>query len=241
MIYPNDVMNEVLRDEIGCNLFKNYLRTIYCSETLQFWMEIEMFKQVAPPAQNSQGSTGPLVAFSSAPIDQSSSSSNISSTTTTNNNNNNNNNNNTMSSADLSSSPPSPTNNGATTNKKNKSRRNSSDRKYLPQDDLRQKAQAIFDHYLENGSEFELNIDAISREHVRLRLSEEIDANIFDDVQKVVYESLWMDCFPPFTHTAAYHKYKQETGKCHLPEFLRISFKRKSPKNQVNFELKEMR
>ncbi|KAF2072112.1 hypothetical protein CYY_006557 [Polysphondylium violaceum] len=192
MIYPNDVMNEVLRDEVGCGLFKSYLKTIYCSETLQFWLEIENFKANAPPATPTL--SGPILAFSSAPIESSPSSS--------------------------SSSPSS----------SSKNRPSSPSGKYLSQEELRVSAQNVFDKYLENGSEFELNIDAFSRELVRQALNQEIDSSLFDDVQKVVYESLWMDCFPPFTHTAAYHKYKQDTGKCHLPEFLRISFKKKSPK-----------
>ncbi|EFA86674.1 hypothetical protein PPL_00476 [Heterostelium album PN500] len=217
MIYPNDVMNEVLRDENGCNLFKNYLKTIYCSETLQFWLEIEMFKTNAPPAAN-QSQGGPLLAFSSIDPSQLQSSSSSSNNTP----------------------PASPPTNSASSSPPKKegcfksSRSNSptpSDRKFLSQEELRIRAQSIFDRYLENGSEFELNVDCISRDAVRLRLQDEIDASIFDDVQKTIYESLWMDCFPPFTHTTAYHKYKQETGKCHLPEFLRISFKRKSQKN----------
>jgi len=193
MIYPNDVMNEVLRDEVGCGLFKSYLKTIYCSETLQFWLEIEGFKTHAPPATPTL--SGPILAFSSAPIESNNSSPSSSS------------------SKSRPSSPSSPSNG-----------------KFMTQEELRVSAQNIFDKYLENGSEFELNIDAFSRELVRQALNQEIDSSLFDDVQKVVYESLWMDCFPPFTHTAAYHKYKQETGKCHLPEFLRISFKKKSPK-----------
>ncbi|EGC30075.1 hypothetical protein DICPUDRAFT_158245 [Dictyostelium purpureum] len=171
MIYPNDVMNEVLRDEIGCDLFRSYLKTIYCSETLQFWLEIENFKQYAPPPPANQPS-GPLLAFSTTPFD-------------------------TNSSSSATSSPASPNNNN----------------KSSPQ----QQSSGCFS-------------SSSSQTVVRGKLSEEIDSSLFDDVQKVVYESLWMDCFPPFTHTISYQKYKQETGKCHLPEFLRISFKRKSPK-----------
>lgn len=217
MIYPNDVMNEVLRDEVGCNLFKNYLKTIYCSETLQFWIEIEAFRNKAPAATNTV--SGPLLAFSSTPIDTTSSSSTPPSPNGANNNNNNN------SSKDKSSGG-----GGCFGGGSSSSSPPSTPRKILSQEELRENAQYIFDRFLENGSEYELNIDAFTREQVRAKLSDDIDMNLFDDVQKVVYESLWMDCFPPFTHTEAYHKYKQETGKCHLPEFLRISFKRKEKK-----------
>ncbi|EAL68050.1 hypothetical protein DDB_G0278897 [Dictyostelium discoideum AX4] len=213
MIYPNDVMNEVLRDEIGCDLFRNYLKTIYCSETLQFWTEIEAFKAFAPPPKTENNGT--LLAFSSTPIESSSSSSNNNNNTSSNNNNN---------------------NGGCFSSNNNNSKQDNT--KYLPQDELHEKAQNLFDRFLENGSEFELNIDALSREVVRTKLSDDIDSSLFDDVQKVVYESLWMDCFPPFTHTLAYNRYKQDTGKCHLPEFLRISFKRKSPKKDDNIRMK---
>ncbi|GAM17267.1 hypothetical protein SAMD00019534_004420 [Acytostelium subglobosum LB1] len=220
MIYPNDVMNEVLRDSYGCTLFKNYLKAIYCSETLQFWLEIEHFKSIAPPVE-----TGISVsAFTSIPLDTSSSS--------------------------ASSPPGSPFmgESAASTplhqsdkdrkqsrrgKSSNNEHNNNSNTRYLTQEEVKQCAQLIFDKYLENGSELELNIDAISREQVRQRMADDIDSSIFDEVQKVVYESLWMDCFPPFTHTQAYQKYKHETGKCQLPEFLR--FKRRAPKNE--FEL----
>ncbi|KAN0006720.1 hypothetical protein ACTFIU_004911 [Dictyostelium citrinum] len=205
MIYPNDVMNEVLRDEVGCDLFRNYLKTIYCSETLQFWTEIESFKALAPPPKTDNNGT--LLAFStSTPIESSSSSNN--------------------------------NNSGGCFSSSNNNNSKQDNTKYLPQDELHEKAQNLFDRFLENGSEFELNIDALSREVVRTKLADDIDSSLFDDVQKVVYESLWMDCFPPFTHTLAYNRYKQDTGKCHLPEFLRISFKRKSTKKDDNIRMK---
>ncbi|KYR01296.1 hypothetical protein DLAC_02016 [Tieghemostelium lacteum] len=212
MIYPNDVMNEVLRDEVGCGLFKSYLKTIYCSETLQFWLEIEHFKTLAPPCTNTT-IQGPLLAFSSTPIESSSSSSN----------------NNEINQIPIENNSK---NNKSPTSSSKSSNARQQNNKYLSQEELRENAQNIFDRFLENGSEFELNIDAFTREVVRQKLSDDIDSTLFDDVQKVVYESLWMDCFPPFTHTPAYHKYKQETGKCHLPEFLRISFKKKQSRKE---------
>lgn len=81
-------------------------------------------------------------------------------------------------------------------------------------DKLVKKAQFIYEKYLGDG-ESEVNIDENQRKVVKLALdSDNLEITTFDNIQALVFDLLWTDCFMGFRHTQTYSNYiMQKSGK----------------------------
>eukprot|EP01130_Rhizamoeba_saxonica_P002756 TRINITY_DN12514_c0_g1_i1.p1 TRINITY_DN12514_c0_g1~~TRINITY_DN12514_c0_g1_i1.p1 ORF type:complete len:186 (-),score=58.32 TRINITY_DN12514_c0_g1_i1:33-590(-) len=80
---------------------------------------------------------------------------------------------------------------------------------------LEKRARKIYDKFIREGSDREINVDDLMRTNVEYKLEEssEIDIQLFDEMKEWVLVMLQQDCFPKFLRSEMFAQFRLNDGR----------------------------